>query len=148
MLSVALCAICFSSCIVTKTETAKVRDVAGVVVHIPTIADLDVPANRVSETFNVKISKNWRGLPIITETVKSFATAQLLKKYDADVLIEPRYSIENAVGLYKFKFNVVVSGYPAKYKNFRPMADKDAIFLNPMPPYIFPEKKTGTLILK
>ena len=142
-----VCAICISSCVVTRTETAKVRDVSGVVVHVPTVADLDVPANRSTETLNLKVPKNMRGLPVITEAVKNFATADLLKKHDADVLIEPRYSVENASSISKFKFNVIVSGYPAKYKNFRPMTEKDTVFLKPMPPHIFPEKKSGTLVL-
>ena len=138
----------FVSCtVMTRTEMAKVRDVAGVVLHVPTIADLDVPANRVTETFNVKLPANMKGLPVITEDVKTFATAELLKKHDADVLIEPRYSVEAALSLSKFRFNVVVSGYPAKYKNFRPMVEKDTIWLQPLPPHLFPAKKTSTLVM-
>ena len=142
-----LIAICFVSCAVTKTETAKVRDVAGIVLHVPTVADLDVPANRVTETLNIRLATNMKGLPILTEQVKNYTTAQLLKKHDADVLIEPRYSVEAALGYSKSTFTVTVSGYPAKYKNFRPMIESDTIWLKPLPPHFFPEKKQGSIIL-
>lgn len=60
------------------------------------------------------------------ETIKQNAIADALKKTDSDVLIEPIFTVET------FSTNVTVSvtGFPAKYVNFRTLSPKDTTLLN------------------
>ena len=54
------------------------------------------------------------------------AVTDALKKSNSDVLVEPRYEINTS-----FKQTTVgVSGYPATYKDFRPMVLQDTMFID------------------
>ena len=122
----ASCVLFFASCIsVRKLETAKTRDVAVTgLVHLPTVATLDVSQTKVTELFTINAKKK------LSDADKAFAVSKLLTKYNADVLVEPRYTIEVTTAGKRSTFNVIVSGYPATYKNFRPLSLDDIDLLN------------------
>ena len=64
------------------------------------------------------------------DAAKAYAKSKLLIKYGADVLIDPRYSIES---IDNERVKVLVSGYLGTYKNFRPMVEKDTALLKVKP---------------
>ena len=55
------------------------------------------------------------------EDVKTLLVAEVLRKANADVLVEPRYVIETINN----ESIITVSGYHATYKNFRPIKEED-----------------------
>lgn len=103
----------------TMSNTTVTTDVNGpTVIQKPVVADLDVQETRVTGT-----AKAGRSTP--EAEVKQLAVADALKKLNADVLIEPRYEVSTTLK----ETTVIVTGYPATYKNFRPMEAKDTIFI-------------------
>ncbi len=119
-LSFALILIVLSSCATRKTITSKSAEINGpTIIQKPVIADLDVEEKKVSGVVVGKVKT-----PI--NQLKQLAIADALKKADADVLVEPRFEID----FEKTKTTVTVTGFPAKYENFRPMEEKDTIFVN------------------
>jgi hypothetical protein len=129
--------IMFSSCgtfkkPISTTGETKWRDVYGVgVVHIPTVADLDVQSEKVQGTFSGKAVKNKESkkLDFNEEACKNLAVINALEKSGADILIEPRFTVDK-VGA---AIMVTVTGYPATYKNFRSMTPKDTSLLQVVP---------------
>lgn len=74
------------------------------------VVDLEVSPVRVSNTFLTTKAMRDGGL----ENCKNAAVQDLLKKNgNADVLVAPEYSYDKDLN------SITVSGYPAKYKNFR-----------------------------
>ena len=107
----------------THSVSIKSADISGpTVIQKPVIADLEVKETKVSGTATGKGATS-------TEELKREAVNDALVKSGADVLIEPRYEVT-------IKFNkatVNVTGYPATYKNFRPMEPGDTIFVSKTP---------------
>lgn len=106
-----------TSCIIKKTETAttKILYVNGVgIIQNPTIVDLDVNGAKVSGRAVAKFGEN-------IEDVKTLLVAEVIRKANADVLVEPRYVIETINN----ESIITVSGYHATYKNFRPIKEED-----------------------
>lgn len=117
ILGIALIALLFGSC-TTIQKTASTADINAYVVQYPTIADLEVAPN--------KVKKEVQWSPIFSttslETRKSNLTAELLESVDADVLVEPQYiHHKSCLNINK----LTVSGFPAKYKNFRKATKED-----------------------
>lgn len=157
------CMILFSSCIVlTKTETASTRNVHGIgVIQAPTVATLDVSQTKVTELFTIKAKKkffkafdgglfkkntNTLAMDKMLESAKVFAVAKLLSKHNADVLIEPRYAFETLSTNKTSTFNVIVSGYPATYKNFRPAVPADTAIFKIRPALIIEPERMGSTL--
>lgn len=108
-----------SSCS-SLSHTAQTADVDTRVYNL-TVADMDVSENRAAKT------SEWKWTPLSSVSLsaqKETATAELLKEHDADVLVEPQYTIKRR-GLFRGG-SVTVTGYPAKYANFRTMSKEDA----------------------
>jgi len=164
LLLVAICALFLTSCVtVRKTEYAKAREVNGLgVIQIPTVATLDVSSTKVTELFTVRVKSKFMKAAAggglfskktvsdapqfgALEAAQSFAVAKLLTKHNADVLVEPRYSFEVTTAGKKSTYNVIVSGYPAIYKNFRPAAPADTAVFKINPSTTFPQRMQGTL---
>ena len=106
-----------TSCIIKKTETAttKILYVNGVgIIQNPTIVDLDVNGAKVSGRAVAKFGEN-------IEDVKTLLVAEVLRKANADVLVEPRYVIATINN----ESIITVSGYHATYKNFRPIKEEN-----------------------
>ena len=111
-----------TSCIMKKTETAttKTLDINGAaVIQKPTIVDLDVNGAKVSGRAVAKFGEN-------IEDVKLLLVAEVLRKSNADVLVEPRYAFETVNN----ETTISVSGFPATYKNFRPLKEEDLKLIN------------------
>jgi hypothetical protein len=114
----------FNSCRTIKNTTTKDTDVAGpTVIQKPVIADLDVKEKKVTGTFSGSSSFSM-------SYAKNMAIADALKASNADVLIEPRFETIKSWR----NIEVTVTGYPATYKNFRPMEAADTIFVNTAEP--------------
>lgn len=108
-----------SSCS-TISHTAKSIGVDTDIYNL-TVADMDVAKEKVSKT------AEWKWSPLSSVSLgeqKKTAEAQLLKDANADVLVEPRYEVTRR-GFMRGG-TVTVTGYPATYRNFRPMTQKDA----------------------
>jgi hypothetical protein len=129
--AVALLVGCFYACKTPMAQfsMAAYRPVTGVgVVNVPTLADLDVSQSKIFERLEVRIDEE-AGPDAIVSAVNT-ALAALLLKHNADVLIQPVWFLEKQ-GINRYRWTVQVSGYPATYKNFRPMTKADtALFKN------------------
>lgn len=112
-------AVAASSCS-TISHTSQMAPVDAQVYNL-TVADMDVSKNKVSTTVEWK----WTPLSSVSiEAQKDNATAELLKEADADVVVEPQYTVKRR-GLFRGG-SLTVTGYPAKYRNFRAMTPADA----------------------
>jgi len=162
-----------------KYEQATSRDVKGIgVLQVPTIADLDIHPERMSEEFDEYIvssemrrlreqltSNTYRlndvaqkqyqlrvlenqmeakAMSLVAEFQK-IAKSKILIKYNADVLVDPRYSIEI---INNEQIKITVSGYLAKYKNFRPIQAKDTALFKFEPVYSNPNFEMGGVIIR
>lgn len=103
-----------------RTNTSKGTDIQNFgVIQKLVIADLDVKETKItgSATSILTTSITKQSL----QDVKNMALADALKKANADILIEPIFDIAMAGN----KIAVSVTGYPATYKNFRPITEDD-----------------------
>lgn len=109
-----------SSCS-TINHTATTSGVNSNIYNL-TVADLKVSEQKVEKT------AEWKWNPLSSVSLgeqKKTAEAELLKEANADVLVEPEYEVTRR-GFMRGG-SVTVSGYPATYRNFRPMSEKDAM---------------------
>lgn len=100
---------------VAKFSTAKTIDITPTIVQKPTVADLQVNEKKVTGTQSGKVTTT----PL--ETIQNEAVASALKTANADVLVEPRFETTINGSL----TTVMVTGFPATFKNFRTMKDED-----------------------
>ena len=103
-----------TSCSVTRSGTSKTMYINGAgVTHMPVIADLNVSQNKASYTLEVKKTA--------TKTARDTAISFLLEQESADVIVEPTFVTETR----GINTELTVTGWPATYKNFRAMTEKD-----------------------
>jgi len=106
-----------ASCSTIK-KTASTADVAACINQYPVVADGEVKA-KVSETVT------WTWNPFKSDKFnlkKGNLVAETLKKYDADVLLEPQFIIsKKSFG----ERSITVTGFPVKYKSFRKATGDD-----------------------
>ena len=101
-----------------KTQDVKTMDISNNNVHqTPLITDLDIKSEKVEgkaigSATNISRLKDW-------------AVSDALSKANADILIEPVYSIVTK----STKTEVSVIGWPANYKNFRKISKADSKIL-------------------
>jgi hypothetical protein len=111
--------ITISSCKVFRSSTSKSMDIYGSgVIQKPTIVDLKVDENKIAGTASSSIST--------TEVLKQEAIVDALKKCKCDIIVEPSFEIISAKG----NTTVIVNGFPAFYKNFRPITKEDVELIN------------------
>ncbi len=115
-----------SSC-VTTTKTARTED-APFTMYNATAADLKVAPQRIYYTL-VPSDELLRGGE---ENCKRAAVNEaLVANGNADLLIEPEFTVTKKRGLFKTKItSITVSGRPATYVNFRSLPDK--VWSNPV----------------
>ncbi len=115
-----------SSC-VTTTKTARTED-APFMMYNATAADLKVAPKRIYYTL-VPSDELLRGGE---ENCKRAAVNEaLVANGNADLLIEPEFTVTKKRGLFKTKItSITVSGRPATYVNFRSLPDK--VWSNPV----------------
>ncbi len=101
----------------TTSRTASTIDVNN---QLKSDANVDLDVSQKRASFTIEPSKKIRrgGL----RNVKAYAVSEALRyNAEADVLVEPQFEVKIRTGLFgnkKIK-SVTVTGYPAKYKNFR-----------------------------
>ena len=116
-------AISMTSC-ESVEQTASQQFVQKSPILTLTSAELEVGRKHVTYTYNPPKSVRNGG----EETCINVAIQKALEPSDGDVLVETRKAIVTRRGLFKRKISsVTVSGYPAKYKNFK-SADSKFIF--------------------
>lgn len=115
-----------ASCSTVQTGTSKTMDIIGPgVIHKPVIVDLDIRPDKVSKTVTFT---NMESL----ETAKNNVVRELLKEKNADVLVEPTFESTTTRGATE----LTVYGWPANYKNFRQIEEKDIKLLEVKPNYL------------
>ncbi|MBQ7984676.1 MAG: hypothetical protein IJ250_03455 [Bacteroidales bacterium] len=121
LLSIAI-ALCMASC-TTVHKTAVDRNVAAPIVAATT-ADLDVSEVKITYTY-VPSREVARGG---YRNVKNMAITEALRvNGGGDVLVECQQEVVEYRGLFKKKIDkITVTGYPAKYKNFKSI-DKETL---------------------
>jgi DNA/RNA endonuclease YhcR with UshA esterase domain len=114
-----LAMVALSSCKTQHSITTKTSDINGAgVIQKPVIVDMEVKEEKVFGTSNGKGKQ-------ITDDLKNQAIADAVKKSNADVLIEPRFETD----IKGRRITVTVTGFPANYKNFRPIKQEDVELL-------------------
>ena len=112
-----------SSCSTIRKSTVSTVDVETSVLQYPTVADLDV-MNKVEKSIT------WTFNPLKFEKLSQIKTnlmADLLKEAGADVLLEPQYTFTKvSYG----ERTLTITGFPAKFKNFRKANADDIHALN------------------
>ena len=108
-----------TSCTVLKTSTSKTMDIYGAgVIQKPVLVDLDVKEIKVTGTATARSGTS-------LEIVKQDAVANALKTANADVLVEPKFETATT----SERVTATVTGFPATYKNFRPIKPEDVQML-------------------
>lgn len=118
-LSLALTALLLASC-TTVRKTAATSDIRTEVMQYPTVADLDVlPKVEQTITWNF-VPFHW-GQPSL-DVRKTNLQAEVIKAAGADVLLESQFVFtKRSFG----ERTLTVTGYPAKFKNFRKATPED-----------------------
>ncbi len=112
-----------ASCSVVRTSTSKRLDTYDTgIVQAPLLVDLDIKGERVRGSAS---GSTVAGI----DTWKAAAVAAAAKDANADVLVEARFNISSSFGWFGTT-TVDVTGYPATYKNFRPLKADDLKLLN------------------
>lgn len=110
-------------CIPTHAKKEKKAEIAAVnietTVTAVSAAELTIAEKRVSKScsWNVKLLS-----PTTLEQRKHNLTVDLCREVNADVLVDPQFTYEKRI---LGGGRLTVSGYPAVYKNFRAMSDKE-----------------------
>lgn len=116
-LTILTIAISIASCNSSKltTNTSKTLNIYGSgVIQKPVIVDLDVRQTKVNGSATRREGSN-------IEAIKAEAVSIAVKNAQADVLVEPTYTIFTERG----STTVTVTGFPATYKNFRDITLED-----------------------
>lgn len=145
------------------------------VLQVPTLTDLDIAPTRITYEYEQNIlskqmkkfrnrlakfsklslkarSQNQQLEEQLDErsykmgiAMQQIAKSQMLITYGADILIDPRFSIEV---INNEKVKVIVSGYLGTYKNFRPMQAKDTALFQISPTIYVPEYNMNGIIIR
>ncbi|HIV32704.1 MULTISPECIES: hypothetical protein [unclassified Alistipes] len=118
-------AVALSACSnsVYKSHTARVARIPAAMESMVNVSDLEV-----SETKVTGICTGKDGKYLSKKVKEQNAIAEALKKTGADILVEPQftYTYDKKGRL----TTVEVSGYPARYRNFRSLTKEDAEAIN------------------
>jgi len=92
------------------------------IIQRPLIADLEVGVKKTySNTF-----KN-----VTVEDARQQAIEAFIKQHNADLIVQPLFSIQAVDQQTKSSVTISLTGFPANYKNFRPYEPKDKDLLLP-----------------
>lgn len=107
----------FASCS-TNQNTAISSTARTLELETPAlVADLEVEKTKVTGEFKFDCPAEQ---PVNEQELKDNAVFNALKTMNADVLVAPQYQIIKESKSRKY-YTVIVTGYPAFYRNFRPM---------------------------
>ena len=121
-------AVCLLPCSMAKAQdnfryeekSVAVVEPEAHIATIPLVADVSVIGDRFTETIVLEEFRACRRNLWYLPELKTFALAQLAEKYDADFIIATSVNVSTR----RKHFVFTVTGYPAKYTNFR-RPDKD-----------------------
>ncbi len=116
---VACVTLMFGSC-TTHKQTSATTEIQAVIHQYPTVADLEV-MDKVEAKTVWSFRPFHLGEPSLS-LAKGNLIAETLKKVDADVLLEPQFIFARTP--YGIR-ELVVTGFPAKFKNFRKATSDD-----------------------
>lgn len=109
-----------SSC--TTIQNTASSDQVDTRLYNLTVADMKVADHHVTKTIEWK----WNPFTLVSmEAQKKNAVAEAVREADADLLVEPQYTVKTR-GLFRGG-SVTVTGRPAKYTHFRSLTQADAI---------------------
>lgn len=122
VLFISLClvaSVCFFSCTTeSKTFVSTTSRTLEPKIY-PILADLDIKTQKVTGVYNYECDN---GEFVDENVLKSNAVYQALKEIKADILVAPQYQVTTKT-MGRQYITVTVTGYPAFYKNFRPMGE-------------------------
>lgn len=121
ILALAISALLLASCSVQKqtTNTAKTLNIYGSgVIQKPVLTHLKVNPQKISVKYEGKGSQG-------IDFHKSLAIAKAMAENGADAIIEPAYEITSSAS----NVSIIVTGYAAKYENFRQLTGADTALL-------------------
>ena len=114
-LSALVVGLSLASC-TTVTKTASTLDVATGL-EAQSTADLSVSSQKITYTHHTISAERKGGKQNV---INAAIQAALAQNGNADVLVAPQYVLVKKKGLFGSKYRtVIVSGYPATYKNFK-----------------------------
>ena len=125
-----LAALAFSSCskkTYSYAETRTVEPTQSVNV-VPVVAELEVSQERITYAERLSIKANSLSnseFKALVEKEKAQIISNATTAHSADLLVAPVVSVQTDV---KNNIIVSVSGYPAKYKNYRNATQEDQWF--------------------
>lgn len=92
----------------------------------PTIADLDVSQTKetITETFDNDLTLKSKFDNNYVEAWKEATLAKMMREFSSDVIVAPVYNITTSKDMKNV--TIEISGYPAKYINFRSMQASDS----------------------
>lgn len=125
------------SCSPTRrtTQNSPIVEMSPVIAPIPTMATLEVSKERVSavKVFTGKSAQQFNKLINSNPDVYLHELfCDVAEENEADMLLSARYKIEkvSAFMARKNKITFRISGYPAKYIDFRPMTVEDTALID------------------
>lgn len=118
-----------TSCKSLKQYDSKVVSIKNEVIQYPTLVNLDV--QKESVTSSVEWKTSWFKRDISLEVRIGNLIAEMAHKAKADILVEPRFTIEAGSSGWRSK-KLTITGYPASYKDFRPATAEDLKALETM----------------
>lgn len=110
-------ALMLGSC-TTIRKTATSVNVTNSVTQYPTVADLEIKPKAEAQTAWLSLFQTRAKL----ERKRGNLIAETLKQHDADILLEPQFIVRKNG---PFNREIIVSGYPARYTNFRKASAAD-----------------------
>ena len=111
--------LCSSGCATSsRTFSVTTTDISHTgVIQKPVVVDLNVEATKIRGTAT--------GVSTNVQAVKNEAINNALSTKNADVLVEPNFTITSR----NANVTVEVTGYPGTYKDFRMISDSDSTWL-------------------
>lgn len=107
-------------------STARNLEPEHVMLTTPVIADLEVSSTRIThverDAYRDIAVDNFTIQPENIEGYKKIALSKAAKAHDADVLVASMIDVQTIDG----RLVITVTGFPAKYKNFRKATLQDA----------------------
>ncbi len=116
----------------TRYFDIKTLDVSGGrIVAMPLVADLDVSSTRVTAEDSITVNIQDSKIESVIQQVKEIAVKKILDAESADVLVEPKYeTVVTNPEYYQRTIKVIVTGFPATYKNIRKASKDDIEIIN------------------
>ena len=117
------------------TQNSPIVEMSPVIAPVPTMATLEVTKERVSavKVFNGKSAQRFN--KIINSNTNTYLHelfCDVAEENGADLLLSARYKVETIKAILprKNKITFRISGYPAKYIDFRPMTVADTALID------------------